>query len=113
MCAAFPSAGWEANAPTWSYSEQEGGSWALWEESYKQPEHADVFIQLSLYLAPQRLYFKSLRFKHISSLGGCSVKQALATCPHILLVLAIMSQRWQKTGCLKKRKIHTETPSVL
>lgn len=59
MCAAFPSAGWEANAPTWSYSGQEGGSSALWEESYKQPGHDDVFIQITWYLAPQQLDFKS------------------------------------------------------
>lgn len=112
VCAAFPSAGWEANAPTWSYSGQEGGSSALGEESSKQPERAGGFTQLSLYLAPQPLDLKSLRFKDISSFRGCSVKQALATRPNILLVLAIMSQHWQKERCLKKEKdTNWNTPS--
>lgn len=113
VCAALPSAGWEANTPTRSYAEQEGGSSALWEGSYKQPEHDGVFIQISWYLAPQWLDLKSLRFKDISSFGGCSVKQALATRPNILLVLAIVSQHWQNRGSLKKKKdTNWNTPSV-
>lgn len=76
----------------------------LFGNSYKQPKHSGVFTQLSLYLAPQRLDFKSLRFTDISSFGGCSAKEALATCPNILLVLAIISQHWQEKKMLKKRE---------
>lgn len=43
VSAAFLSAGWKANTLTRSYSGQEGGSSTLWEESYKQPEHAWCF----------------------------------------------------------------------
>lgn len=94
----------QAGEPTLPHGATQGRKEGAMFASYKQPEHAGFFIQLSLYLAPQWLDLKSLRFKHISSSGGCSVKQALATRPNILLVLAIMSQHRQKTRCLKKEK---------
>lgn len=51
----------------------------------------------------------------ISSFWGCSVKQALATRPNVLLVLAIMSKHWQKWDAFKKKKkkcINRNTHSV-
>lgn len=58
---------------------------------------------------PTTTWFKKLRFKNISSFRGCLAKQALAIRPNISLVLAIVSQHWQKKDAWKKRKIQTET----